>query len=141
MDGIRRRGVYLNDSGDLREFQYTLDHALHPGQAQCSPQLLKSAQTSHDGSHAGTIDIGHTRQVEDDPPLILANDPVHLLLDLLAARSNGNAACHLEGDNAGPDLLFGKFHGFFRLTLNIGLPSGGINGCPARPDQFHSSPS
>ena len=131
MGGFRHRGVHLNNSDDLGELQDTLNHPLHPGQAQRTPRLLKSAQTSHDGSDAGTIDIGHTRQVEDDPPFILANDLIHMLLDLLAFRSNADAAGHLEDDKAGPDMFFEEFHAFLRLTLCIGLPSAEANGCPA----------
>ena len=141
LGGFRRRGVQLDNPGDLGELQDALDHPFHSGQAQRTSQLIKPAQTSHDGPNAGAIDIGHTRQVEDDPPLILANDLIHMLLDLLAVRSNADAASHLEDNNVPPDLFFEEFHGFLRLTLCIGPPRAAANGSPARPHPFYLSSS
>ena len=71
-----------------------------------------------------------------------ANDLVHRLFDLLAVRSNADAACHLEDHDARPDLLLGEFHGFLRLTSRIVPPSAGTSGARlARLFQVRSSPS
>src|SRR5208283_406508 len=103
-------GENLNGAIDLREFQRTPNHSLHSGQAQGATQLLQFNQAAHDGADSRTINEGHPGEVEHNPCAALADHVIQSQLNLLAVRSDSDAASHLQYHNARLDLFLDEFH-------------------------------
>ena len=110
--GLLRCGKDFKVAVDLRELQHAPDHTLHPCQAQSSTQLFELNHAPHHGSDAGAIDVGYARQVENNPVLSLLNELIERQFNLLAIRSDADAAGHPQDDNARLDLFLDKFHVF-----------------------------
>ena len=126
---------------DSRELQHTLDHALHPGQAQSATQLFQPGQASHNRTDAGAIDKGHTAEIENNPGAVLADDlsnacsicwqfgPMRILPVIARTTTPGRICFLVNSMDFDPQFVNGD-----AFTPNLPCTSG-------QRIQFQSSPS
>jgi hypothetical protein len=99
--GSRVDGKHLIE---LRHFQNTLNHAVHPREMQVSTGSFQAAEAFHDLADDGAVNMVHAGQIEDYAIFILLDVAFDFAVKKRAVVAHGNAPRKFEQDDTRLDL-------------------------------------
>jgi hypothetical protein len=87
------------------QFEDTVNHAGSAGEAKQAPHSFQTGKTIDEFSQAATVELGDSRKINNDMPVIVAKQLIEGELQLLAFDAHLERAAQLEDHDAGLQLF------------------------------------
>jgi hypothetical protein len=117
--GLKSGGVGFQEAIGVGQLQDTVDHAGRAGEAKRASRSFQTGKTVDEFSEAAAVELGNLRKVNNDLPVIVANELIEGELQLLAFHAHLERAAQLENDDAGLQLFLVDQQGTFRMAARF----------------------